>query len=104
MQDAQSAPSQAAMRENLFLRNDTIFGICEALGEDFGFNPNWLRIALCASLYFSPAGVIGGYLGLGIVIAASRFMFPTRIARQPEPEIEVQEEREEAQAELPLAA
>ena len=28
------------------LRGDTMLGACEALGQDFGFNPNWLRIVL----------------------------------------------------------
>src|SRR3546814_1952448 len=29
---------------NLFRRKDTFFGICEAVGRDFGFNPLWLRL------------------------------------------------------------
>lgn len=61
------------------LRNDTILGICEALGQDFGFNANWLRVALCAALYFSPAAVIGTYLGLGVIVLASRLLFPTTV-------------------------
>ena len=28
------------------LRAHTILGVCEAIGEDFGFNPAWLRIPL----------------------------------------------------------
>ena len=29
-----------AKTTNLMLRNDTILGVCEAIGQDFGFNPN----------------------------------------------------------------
>ncbi|MDB5694146.1 MAG: hypothetical protein JWO81_3209, partial [Alphaproteobacteria bacterium] len=25
-------------------RDDNILGICQAVGDDFGFNPLWLRI------------------------------------------------------------
>ena len=28
------------------LRNDTILGVCEAIGQDFGFNPLWLRLGV----------------------------------------------------------
>ena len=31
--------------QNLFTRDDTFFGICEGVGEDFGFNANWRRLA-----------------------------------------------------------
>jgi len=33
---------------NLFRRRDTFFGICEAVGQDFGFNPLYLRLAFIA--------------------------------------------------------
>src|SRR3546814_1112596 len=33
---------------NLFRRRDTFFGICEAVGQDFGFNPLWLRLDFIA--------------------------------------------------------
>ena len=60
------------------LRNDTILGVCEAIGQDFGFNPNWLRLAFCAPIYWNPALVFGVYLGLGLLVAASRYAFPDR--------------------------
>ena len=37
------------------LRNDTILGVCEAIGQDFGFNPLWLRLAFIAPLFFAPS-------------------------------------------------
>lgn len=58
------------------LRNDTLLGVCEAIGQDFGFNPNILRIALALLLYVSPAGVIAVYLGLGAAVALSRWLYP----------------------------
>ena len=65
-------------KENLLLRNDTILGVCEALGQDFGFNPNWLRIAFCAPIYWNPALVVSVYLGLGVLVAVTRIAFPDR--------------------------
>ena len=36
------------------LRAHTILGVCEAIGEDFGFNPMFLRIPLAAMVVVSP--------------------------------------------------
>jgi phage shock protein C len=68
----------AQANTNLVLRNDTILGVCEAIGEDFGFNPNWLRIAFCAPIYWNPGLVLGVYLGLGLLVAVTRYAFPDR--------------------------
>ena len=62
------------------LRNDTILGVCEAIGEDFGFNPLWLRLAIIAPLFWQPALTIAVYFGLGVVVAASRYFFPRPVA------------------------
>ena len=69
----------AQAKDNLLLRNDTILGVCEAIGRDFGINPNWLRVAFCAPIYWNPMLVIGAYLGLGVIVAVSRFAFPDRV-------------------------
>ena len=69
-----------AQTTNLMLRNDTILGVCEAIGQDFGFNPNWLRVAFCAPVFWNPTLAIGAYLALGVVVAAVRFAFPDRRA------------------------
>ncbi len=58
------------------LRAHTILGVCEAIGEDFGFSPNWLRIPLAASVLLSPMMAIAAYLALGVVVLASRLLFP----------------------------
>ena len=65
---------------NLVFRNDTVLGVCEAIGQDFGFHPNWLRLTLASLFYFFPMGVIGTYLGLGIVVAFTRWVAPDRAA------------------------
>ena len=58
------------------LRSHTILGVCEAVGEDFGFNPVLLRIPFAASVVYSPILAIGAYLALGVVVLASRLLFP----------------------------
>ena len=65
-----------ATRESLIRRDDTFLGVCQALGEDFGFNPVFLRIAFAAPLIFAPMLVIEIYLGLGLVVLVSRLLAP----------------------------
>ena len=73
---ARPAAAAASGSGNLLLRNDTMFGVCQAIGEDFGFNPNWLRIALALSFYFAPLAVVGFYIVLGVAVAATRWRYP----------------------------
>jgi phage shock protein C len=58
------------------LRAHTILGVCEAIGEDFGFNPTWLRVPFAATVLLSPMMAIGAYFALGAVVLASRLLFP----------------------------
>ena len=58
------------------LRSHTILGVCEAIGEDFGFNPTLLRVPFAATVLYSPMWAIAAYLGLGLVVLASRLLFP----------------------------
>jgi phage shock protein C len=60
----------------LFGRNDTMLGICEAVGRDLGFNPNLLRAALGLTLLFQPVLVLSTYAAMGVVVLASRLIFP----------------------------
>lgn len=55
---------------------DSFFGVCEAVGEDLGFNPFYLRVALLALLIFSPVAMIAAYAMLGIAVAVTRWAFP----------------------------
>src|SRR3954470_13046517 len=58
------------------LRQHTIFGVCEGIGEDFGFNPIFLRVPLAAAVLWSPLIAIGTYFALGALVFASRLLFP----------------------------
>ncbi len=60
---------------------DNLLGICNAVGEDFGFNPLWLRLALGFAFVLQPVGVVVAYLALGLVVLVSRLAFPTRVNR-----------------------
>ena len=62
------------------LRSYTLLGVCEAIGEDFGFNANYLRVPLGAVVVFNIWAAVGAYLALGLVVLASRLLFPTRKA------------------------
>jgi len=67
-----------ASQQSLFTRDDTFFGVCEALGEDFGFNPLYLRVAIGVAILWNPAVVIGAYVAAGVLVALSRWIFPGR--------------------------
>jgi len=58
------------------LRTHTLLGVCEAVGEDFGFNPLLLRVPFSMVVLYSPTIAIGAYLVLGVIVAASRLLFP----------------------------
>lgn len=77
---------EAAAPTSLFRRDDTFLGVCQALGEDFGFNPVFLRIAFAAPLIFAPMLVIEIYLGLGVIVLLSRLLAP-RPKRKAAPQV-----------------
>ncbi len=58
------------------LRTHTLLGVCEAVGEDFGFNPLYLRVPFSMMVLYSPTIAIGAYLALGVIVVASRLLFP----------------------------
>ena len=64
------------------LRHDTILGVCEAIGQDFGFNPTWLRLAFIAPIFFAPVWTVAAYLGLGVLVAATRLLFKDKPASE----------------------
>ena len=61
-----------------------LLGICAAIGQDLGFNPLWLRLALAMSLLFQPVAVLSAYAALGITVALSRWLYPSRRPVVPE--------------------
>ena len=97
-----------ARQPNLLTRDDTFFGICQALGEDLGFPPNLLRIALGIPLIFSPLAVLTVYFGLGAIVLISRILAPRprrKLATQAEAEAAAPAAaNEEQQLPLPIAA
>jgi phage shock protein PspC (stress-responsive transcriptional regulator) len=99
-QTQDQTPDQTSVA--LPLRSHTILGVCEAIGEDFGFNPVLLRIPLAASVIWLPYLAFGVYFALGAVVLASRLLFPARktAAAQVQPQVEAAN----AEAELAQAA
>jgi len=89
MQDAIPAPEafQRDEQTNLFLRNDTLFGVCEGLGEEFGFNANWLRVPLAAGVLWNPIAIVGIYLALGAAFALARWIYPKQRAASAAPQL-----------------
>ena len=85
---------------SIIARDDTMLGVCFAIGQDFGFSPTWLRFGFAALLFASPLASVLAYLALGVLVAVTRWI-------APEPAIAVEEEAEaedRAPEELPLAA
>ncbi|QIL02703.1 PspC domain-containing protein [Sphingomonas sinipercae] len=80
MQDASEIqPEQPAVDERnvaLPMRNDTMLGICQGLGEDLGIHPNLLRVMFGAIVFFDVKLAVIAYLTVGVFVAASRYFFP----------------------------
>lgn len=88
------------------LRNDTLLGTCEAIGEDFGVNPLWLRLAFVVPLFVAPVLTVAGYLTLGVVVAGSRYLVPRRTVRieaDSQPTVAI-EQSPPVEQRLPIAA
>lgn len=66
---------------NIIARDDTLFGVCQGIGEDFGFSPVWLRVALSVGLLVAPKVMIAAYFAGGAVVLLSRLVFPNPRAR-----------------------
>jgi phage shock protein C len=75
---------------NVFLRNDTILGTFQAIGDDFGINPNWLRVPLAAAMLASPTGAVVFYLGLSVIVLASRILFRSKVVPVAAQEVAVE--------------
>jgi phage shock protein PspC (stress-responsive transcriptional regulator) len=94
-----------ATRFSFITREDTLFGVCAAMGEDFGFNPLWLRMAFASLLLWNPTVVLSTYFGLFALIVASRLVFPNkRVAERPQAEAQPLAHQNDVAVELPLAA
>jgi len=84
------------------LRHDTILGVCEAIGRDFGFNPLWLRLAFIAPLFFAPSLTIAAYFALGALVGLVNWFSPDKPAS--EQVVEAKATLVEEDEALPIAA
>jgi hypothetical protein len=64
---------------SIIARDDTLLGVCFALGEDFGFNPVYLRVPLAAVVLWSLPAALGAYAVLGVLVAVSRWLAPNPV-------------------------
>lgn len=69
-----------------FARSDTLLGVCQSIGEDLGFNANYLRVALATMVFFNLAAAVAVYLAMGAVVLTTRLLHraPRKLAPQPE--------------------
>src|SRR5687767_10417211 len=87
-QDAAAQDARPAVHEPepaLPFRSDTILGVCEAIGQDLGFNPLYLRLVFAGLFYFNPLMVIGSYVALGAGVALARWVYPVPTAAIAQP-------------------
>jgi len=73
MQDVQTTSEQTL---DVKSNPDSLFGVCQLVGEDLGFNPFFLRLAFLGLGFFSIPVSIAAYALLGVGVAASRWLFP----------------------------
>jgi phage shock protein PspC (stress-responsive transcriptional regulator) len=83
-----AAPKELSMSGSqpaLPMRDHTVLGVCEGLGEDFGFNPLYLRLIFAGLLIWQPVYDVGAYVGLGLLVMLSRLLVPSRRRTATEP-------------------
>ena len=92
----------------VWARDHTLFGVCEALGEDLGFSPVFLRVAFAIGLFFNPEAVIAAYAGLGLLVAFTRFVAPNprqaKVAQAAAEPVAAARSEVRAEPEMALAA
>lgn len=90
---------------SLIARDDTFFGVCQGLGEDLGFSPQWLRIAFALLLFWNPLAAAGLYAAAGLVVLLSRLVAPAPRTAPAEAEAAEQSRPESVEVDpLPIAA
>lgn len=70
------------IRNSIFTRSDTIFGVCEALGEDLGISPNWFRVGLASIVVLNFTAAFAAYGAMALLVLVSRILFPNRAKTQ----------------------
>ena len=51
---------------------DNLFGVCHALGEIFGFNPLFLRLAFLVTVMLNAEIALVAYFGAGIAVLIAK--------------------------------
>jgi phage shock protein C len=87
----------------VFARDDTFFGVCQALGEDFGFHSNIPRVLIAVGLFVNPVAAIAAYAVCGALVAVSRWLVPDVAPDLSEANVSV-DDQSQAWEELALAA
>jgi phage shock protein C len=88
----------AAPTSTILFRPDTLLGVCQAIGDDLGFNPTWLRALLACGVFVNLGAAVAVYLALGAVVAASRWLHPA--PAQPSPVVSLDEDETGAAVEV----
>jgi phage shock protein C len=83
---------------------DNLLGVCNAIGEDFGFNPLWLRLPLAATIMVSPMWTLIAYAAMGLAVAVSRIFVRSPRAAKADPATAPIAAHSGDHAELALAA
>ena len=92
-------------KPTLLTRDDTVLGVCEALGQDFGFNPLFLRVPLAVALIWNPVIIVAGYVAAALFIGLIRMAMPDPVRSEAPAAAPAAAEREVAEYEpQPLAA
>ena len=95
------------MASSIIARDDTLLGACYAIGEDFGFNPLYLRLLFAFGILWSPAIAFSAYAALTALTTLTRWMVPDRLPAEPEETVAPAEPERPYAAwldELPIAA
>lgn len=83
------------------MRDDTLLGACYAIGEDFGFNPFYLRLLFAVGLLGYPAVALTAYAALTALVTLTRWLVPNPAG---DPGCEAADWADDPREELPLAA
>jgi phage shock protein PspC (stress-responsive transcriptional regulator) len=77
--------SMQTFQPSIFARPDTLLGICQAIGDDLGINPNYFRVALAGGVFFNFSATMAVYLAAGAIVLASRLLYraPRKLVSQP---------------------
>src|SRR3546814_10275880 len=75
---SKEVPVQKQSYWSLFNRPDTLFGICEGVGQDLWINPNLLRVTLAVAMLWNPVAVLATYAlhGVGVMVSGGIAPFP----------------------------